>query len=110
MGDIADMMIDGTCCECCGEFMGSEGEGFPRYCSEQCAKDRGVDYEEKNEIEVDKKKIRKLVKLFEDCNGEEICTAIAMIDIVANSLLVQMASEVLFHRIKQNVCNEHIED
>lgn len=46
MGDIADMMIDGTCCECCGEFMGSEGEGFPRYCSEQCANDRGVDFED----------------------------------------------------------------
>lgn len=44
MGDIADMMIDGTCCECCGEYMGSEGEGYARYCSEQCAANRGVSY------------------------------------------------------------------
>lgn len=44
MGEIADMMLDGTMCECCGEFMGSEGEGFPRYCSEECAANRGVSY------------------------------------------------------------------
>jgi hypothetical protein len=51
MGEIADMMLDGTMCECCGEFMGSEGEGFPRYCSEECAKNRGVDFQEQDEEE-----------------------------------------------------------
>ena len=43
MGEIADMMLDGTLCECCGEFIG-EDLGFPGYCSAQCAKDRGVDF------------------------------------------------------------------
>jgi len=48
MGEIAEMMLDGTMCECCGEFI-HEGEsnGFPRYCSEQCASDRGVNIPKK---------------------------------------------------------------
>ena len=41
MGEIAEGMIDGTFCECCGEYIG-EGDGYPRYCSDQCAKDRGA--------------------------------------------------------------------
>ena len=40
MGDIADAMLDGTLCECCGTYIG-EGDGFPRYCSRKCADDRG---------------------------------------------------------------------
>jgi len=36
MGEIAEMMLDGTLCQCCGEFIG--GEGFPQYCP-SCAKD-----------------------------------------------------------------------
>ncbi len=45
MGEIADMMLDGTMCECCGEFLEGEPAGFPRYCSEQCANDRGATLE-----------------------------------------------------------------
>ncbi len=43
MGEIAEMMLDGTLCEACGEFM-HEGKagGIPRYCSVQCAASRGV--------------------------------------------------------------------
>lgn len=33
MGDIAEMMLDGTLCEGCGEYLEGVGEGFPRYCS-----------------------------------------------------------------------------
>lgn len=40
MGDIAEMMLDGTLCEGCGEYIGG-GDGFPRYCSPSCARDRG---------------------------------------------------------------------
>lgn len=44
MGEIADMMLDGTLCEACGGFIDFEdGHGFPRYCSKQCARDRGAD-------------------------------------------------------------------
>lgn len=39
MGDIADMMLDGTLCECCGVYVG-EAVGHPRYCSKQCRLDR----------------------------------------------------------------------
>lgn len=31
MGEIADDMIDGTCCQECGEYIG-EDVGFPRSC------------------------------------------------------------------------------
>ena len=42
MGEIADMMIDGTMCPC-GEFMdeGADGPGYPQYCSPQCKIDYG---------------------------------------------------------------------
>jgi Zn finger protein HypA/HybF involved in hydrogenase expression len=32
MGDIADMMIDGTLCEGCGVYIEGSGAGFPRRC------------------------------------------------------------------------------
>ena len=44
MGEIAEMMLDGTMCECCGEYIDEEGFGCPRYCSPECAKDRGAEY------------------------------------------------------------------
>lgn len=40
MGEYAEMMLDGTLCECCGEYIG-RSTGFPGYCSRQCAEDRG---------------------------------------------------------------------
>ena len=32
MGEYAEMLLDGTCCEGCGEYMGGGAPGFPRYC------------------------------------------------------------------------------
>jgi hypothetical protein len=32
MGEISDMMLDGTLCEVCGEFIDEDG-GFPRLCA-----------------------------------------------------------------------------
>lgn len=40
MGEIADMMLDGTLCEGCGGYIEGEAEGYPRYCSAQCRADR----------------------------------------------------------------------
>ena len=37
MGDIADMMLDGTMCSSCGEFLG-EDTGYPMMCHD-CQKD-----------------------------------------------------------------------
>ena len=43
MGEMAEMMLDGTLCEACGSFIDEDGaEGFPRYCSNRCARDRGA--------------------------------------------------------------------
>lgn len=37
MGEAAEMMLDGTVCGTCGEFIDdSGGDGFPRYCSTSC--------------------------------------------------------------------------
>ena len=45
MGEIAEMMLDGTLCECCGvallEGPDDEPAGFPSYCSLACATARG---------------------------------------------------------------------
>jgi predicted amidophosphoribosyltransferase len=39
MGEIADMMLDGTLCQCCGAYIGDESNGdYPQYCA-ACAKD-----------------------------------------------------------------------
>lgn len=32
MGDIADMMLDGTLCQGCGCFISANSQGFPGYC------------------------------------------------------------------------------
>jgi len=55
MGEIAEMMLDGTLCECCGVALGGPGtdyepQGFPQYCSKQCAEDRGADYWEGKDV------------------------------------------------------------
>lgn len=40
MGEIAEMMLDGTMCAGCGEWLndGEDGDGFPGYCA-SCAPD-----------------------------------------------------------------------
>lgn len=37
MGDVAEMMLDGTLCAACGEFINEHPPGFPSYCSAACA-------------------------------------------------------------------------
>ena len=41
MGEYAEMMLDGTCCACCGDFLDTNA-GFPIYCG-GCAPDFGVE-------------------------------------------------------------------
>lgn len=38
MGEIAEMMLDGTLCEGCGVFLNDEPPGYPRHCDD-CAKE-----------------------------------------------------------------------
>lgn len=42
MGEIAEMMLDGTLCEGCGVFLDGDAEGFPRRCDD-CAGDEPCD-------------------------------------------------------------------
>ena len=41
MGEYAEMMVNGECCEACGEYLGF-GSGVPSYCSKACAEGRGA--------------------------------------------------------------------
>lgn len=43
MGEIADMMLDGTMCQGCGVFLhdGEDGPGYPGYCSGCAPKSEG---------------------------------------------------------------------
>ena len=43
MGEIADMMIDGTMCQGCGEWLngGRDGPGYPVYCS-SCRREQNL--------------------------------------------------------------------
>lgn len=50
MGEIAEMMLDGTLCQVCGSIIDGDTPGYPRYC-EDCAKDEVVSNIE--EIEYD---------------------------------------------------------
>lgn len=34
MGDVADMMLDGTLCEGCGVFLNDYPPGYPCYCDD----------------------------------------------------------------------------
>lgn len=40
MGEIAEMMLDGTLCECCGVYMDDYESGHPRRCA-RCNRDEG---------------------------------------------------------------------
>ena len=42
MGEIADDIINGDCCQYCGEYFDSEGDGYPRTCA-GCSIDDAVD-------------------------------------------------------------------
>lgn len=39
MGEVAEMMLDGTLCEGCGVFLNDEAPGYPCYCG-SCAGER----------------------------------------------------------------------
>lgn len=45
MGEIADMMLDGTLCEMCGVFLNEEPQGYPCRCEDCEAEDDGTDPE-----------------------------------------------------------------
>jgi len=45
MGQVAEDMLTGICCEMCGEFLMCDEcaeMGIPMYCSEECARNRGI--------------------------------------------------------------------
>lgn len=46
MGEIAEMMLDGTLCEGCGVYLG-DNNGFPSYCF-SCSQDKKVNQKQKN--------------------------------------------------------------
>ncbi len=66
MGEIAEMMLGGMMCECCGEYIFNENGdiedvGFPQYCSTYCANSRGATWSPlyKKKAKAKKKKKKK---------------------------------------------------
>lgn len=59
MGEIADMMLDGTLCQCCGVFIGSNN-GYPTYC-DSCQ----LDLEREDKPVVPKKRKKRNHNIFE---------------------------------------------
>lgn len=53
MGDVADAMLDGTLCQCCGEFLG-DGDGYPTFCSE-CEPEEVIEVKSGKEASRDKR-------------------------------------------------------
>lgn len=52
MGEIADMMIEGDLCECCGVYLDSPGEGYARRCA-SCSEPEKPQKKPKKEREKD---------------------------------------------------------
>lgn len=54
MGEIADMMLDGTMCQECGVWMndGADGDGYPVTCSDCRGYNRRADTEKKGQVKV----------------------------------------------------------
>lgn len=44
MGDMSELMLNGTLCEHCGVYIEhGKPEGYPRYCCKQCLEDSKED-------------------------------------------------------------------
>jgi len=65
MGEIADMMLDGTLCATCGEFIG-EDAGYPRYCCAACGdkQDDDLDTVKTHNSPLAKKLVKTLKSLY----------------------------------------------
>jgi hypothetical protein len=70
MGEMAEMLLDGTLCEGCGVSLDGKCPGYPRYCSKTCAEDRGADYDDDHpfdeidrDMEVIKQALREYKKI-----------------------------------------------
>jgi hypothetical protein len=72
MGEIAESMLDGTLCEACGEYIGSDS-GYPNYCSESCANDRGMTLVDGVPVSIEEKRPPKAAcpRCGKKCRGEQ---------------------------------------
>lgn len=62
MGEIAEMMLDGTLCGDCGTLIDGEDAGYPRYC---CRSDRP---EKEERFQIALKKLEKAGLNYKVCN------------------------------------------
>jgi predicted amidophosphoribosyltransferase len=58
MGEIADLMFDGTLCGSCGVQLPGEGYGVPRYCKD-CRKPGGHETQSREETRRRRRKKKK---------------------------------------------------
>lgn len=76
MGEIAEAMLDGTLCEGCGEYLGSD-IGFPQYCS-SCRSDEESDRKTRLKIveQMQAKALMAITKAIEKEFGAVFCPAV----------------------------------
>lgn len=55
MGEIADLMLDGIICECCGIYL-EESTGYPSRCG-GCSKDQDLEQFSYGEISSEERKL-----------------------------------------------------
>lgn len=58
MGEYAEMMLDGTCCQYCGEYLGSDA-GYPQSCP-SCAEEEAERDDPKTRCKICNKRVKKV--------------------------------------------------
>lgn len=75
MGEIADMMLDGTLCEGCGTYMGNQ-VGYPRKC-DSCSghpkRKKKSGHSTRNKVNGVRRYVKKLFHNMMDSDVEELC-------------------------------------
>lgn len=62
MGEIADMMLDGTLCECCGVYIDDEHDGVPRKCAGCMSADKRDVARDKSQIKEKCRHCQRMIK------------------------------------------------
>lgn len=95
MGEIADMMLDGTMCAGCGEWLhdGDDGDGIPGYCA-ACA----PDYAEDKPASVSKKiKPKGGYARWQEARQ-------ATLDAICSKIILEMGARKMSKKTRKAVC------
>ena len=122
MGEISEMMLDGTMCQQCGEYLGTDN-GYPTTCAGCGGDDLGITEEKprrnprkqtKNQRRAANKIVRDKVKDFiKNMSGSDMCYIIAdnlnclHVDHLRQKILEEPVLRHCFVQEKEDKKNEH---